>query len=156
MTAFARFLGEKAERYIELRHSLGCAFSKQAGTLRAFVRHVERSQLDVPATQTTALDFALSFGGAANGHPSLWCHGAYNKRPCGVLNRACASRGQAFDPVDIGTGRRAADVLCEVDEAAAGLALKPVFRVTVVAIEVHRGAKLQPTQARRMIPRAKA
>ncbi|WP_353029092.1 hypothetical protein [Mesorhizobium sp. M1004] len=37
MTAFARFLGEKAaERYIELRHSLGYAFSKQAGTLRGF------------------------------------------------------------------------------------------------------------------------
>ncbi|MER8428658.1 tyrosine-type recombinase/integrase [Mesorhizobium sp. M1403] len=46
MTAFVRFLGEKAERYIELRHSLGYAFSKQAGTLRAFVRYVERAQLD--------------------------------------------------------------------------------------------------------------
>lgn len=66
MTAFARFLGEKAERYIELRHSLGYAFSKQAGTLRAFVRYVERAQLDAPATRTMALDFALSFGGAAN------------------------------------------------------------------------------------------
>ncbi|MER9094750.1 tyrosine-type recombinase/integrase [Mesorhizobium sp. M0700] len=66
MTAFVRFLGEKAERYIELRHSLGYAFSKQAGTLRAFVRYVERAQLDAPATRAMALDFALSFGGAAN------------------------------------------------------------------------------------------
>ncbi|WP_234838639.1 hypothetical protein [Sinorhizobium meliloti] len=66
MTAFARFLGEKAERYIELRHSLGYSFSKQAGTLRAFVRYVERAQFDAPATRTMALDFVLSFGGAAN------------------------------------------------------------------------------------------
>lgn len=67
MTAFARFLGEKADRYIELRHSLGYAFSKQAGTLRAFVRYVERAQLDAPAaTRAMALDLALSFGGAAN------------------------------------------------------------------------------------------
>ncbi|ESX08422.1 hypothetical protein X766_34240 [Mesorhizobium sp. LSJC255A00] len=66
MTAFARFLGEKAERYIELRRSLGYAFSKQAGTLRAFVHYVERAQLDRPATRTMALDFALSFSGAAN------------------------------------------------------------------------------------------
>ncbi|MDX8455326.1 hypothetical protein RFM98_21560 [Mesorhizobium sp. VK9D] len=66
MTAFARFLGEKAERYIELRHSLGYAFNKQAGTLRAFVRYVERAQLDGLATRTLALDFALSFSGAAN------------------------------------------------------------------------------------------
>jgi len=29
-TVFARFLGEKAERYIELRQSLGYSFSKQA------------------------------------------------------------------------------------------------------------------------------
>ncbi|MDX8483478.1 hypothetical protein RFN28_34360 [Mesorhizobium sp. VK24D] len=66
MTAFTRFLGEKAERYIELRQSLGYSFSKQAGTLRAFVRYVERAQFDAPATQTMALDFVLSFGGAAN------------------------------------------------------------------------------------------
>lgn len=66
MTAFARFLGEKAERYIELRQSLGYSFSKQAGTLRAFVRYVERAQFDAPATRTMALDFVLSFGGAAN------------------------------------------------------------------------------------------
>ncbi|MFB6453383.1 hypothetical protein [Bradyrhizobium tunisiense] len=66
MTAFAAFLGEKVERYIELRRSLGFAFNKQAGTLRAFVRYVERSQLDAPANRTMALDFVLSFGGAAN------------------------------------------------------------------------------------------
>ncbi|WP_457660655.1 hypothetical protein [Sinorhizobium medicae] len=66
MTVFARFLGEKAERYIELRQSLGYSFSKQAGTLRAFVRYVERAQFDAPATRTMALDFVLSFGGAAN------------------------------------------------------------------------------------------
>ncbi|WP_245424642.1 hypothetical protein [Sinorhizobium sp. BJ1] len=42
MTAFARFLGEKAERYIELRQSLGYSFSKQAGTLRAFVRYAAK------------------------------------------------------------------------------------------------------------------
>ncbi|MDF3156696.1 tyrosine-type recombinase/integrase [Mesorhizobium sp. XAP10] len=66
MTAFAQFLGEKAERYIELRHSLGYPFSKQAGTLRAFVRYVGRAQLDAPATRTMALDFVLSFSGAAN------------------------------------------------------------------------------------------
>lgn len=66
MTAFAAFLGEKVERYIELRRSLGFTFNKQAGTLRAFVRYVERSQLDAPANRTMALDFVLPFGGAAN------------------------------------------------------------------------------------------
>jgi integrase len=67
MTAFVTFLSERAERYVELRRSLGYAFDKQAGTLRAFVHHVERSRLDGPANRTMALDFVLSFGGAANG-----------------------------------------------------------------------------------------
>jgi hypothetical protein len=67
MTAFVTFLSEKIERYIELRRSLGYAFDKQAGTLRAFVRHGERSRLDGAATRTTALEFVLSFRGAANG-----------------------------------------------------------------------------------------
>ena len=66
MTAFAAFLGEKVERYIDLRRSLGYAFDKQAGTLRVFVHYVERVELDAPATRTMALDFVLSFGGAAN------------------------------------------------------------------------------------------
>ncbi len=66
MTDFALFLGEKVERYIELRRALGYAFDKQAGTLRAFVRHIERAELDAPATRTIALDFILSFGGAVN------------------------------------------------------------------------------------------
>jgi integrase len=66
MTAFTTFLREKLERYIALRRSLGYTFNKQAGTLRAFVRYVERSQLDAPATRTMALDFVLSFRGAAN------------------------------------------------------------------------------------------
>ena len=57
MTDFAVFLGEKVERYIELRRALGYAFDKQAGTLRAFVRHIERAELDAPATRTMALDF---------------------------------------------------------------------------------------------------
>lgn len=63
---FATFLSEKIERYIELRRSLGYIFDKQAGTLRAFVHHVERLRLDGPATRTMAQDFVLSFRGAAN------------------------------------------------------------------------------------------
>jgi integrase len=59
-------LSEKVERYIELCRSLGYSFKKQAGTLRAFVRHVECRELDGPLTRDMALNFVLSFGGAAN------------------------------------------------------------------------------------------
>lgn len=57
MTAFAQLLGEKAERYIELRH-----FPR----LRLQQASVGRAQLDAPATRTMALDFVLSFSGGAN------------------------------------------------------------------------------------------
>jgi len=43
MSVFAKMLAEKVQSYIELRRSLGYAFKKQAGILRAFVRHVESS-----------------------------------------------------------------------------------------------------------------
>ena len=67
MSVFAKMLAEKVQSYIELRRSLGYAFKKQAATLRAFVRHVESEQLGGPLTKTMALEFVLSFMGAANG-----------------------------------------------------------------------------------------
>jgi integrase len=67
MRTYTGFLAEKVERYIELRCSLGYTFSKQAGTLRAFVRHVEASEPDGPVTRDMALNFVLSFNGPANG-----------------------------------------------------------------------------------------
>jgi len=67
MRAYAGFLAEKVERYIELHRSLGYTFYKQAGTLRAFVRYVESNELDGPVTRGIALNFVLSFSGPANG-----------------------------------------------------------------------------------------
>jgi integrase len=67
MSVFAKMLAEKVQSYIELRRSLGYAFKKQAATLRAFVRHVESERLGGPLTKAMALDFVLSFTGAANG-----------------------------------------------------------------------------------------
>lgn len=105
MTAFAAFLGEKVERYIELRRSLGYAFDKQAGTLRAFVHHVERVALDAPATRTMALDFVLSFGGAANSRAVR--HGvlrrfyeylAFYDSRTEVLERRAFTRSRAIPP----------------------------------------------------------
>ena len=60
MSVFAKMLAEKVQSYIELRRSLGYAFEKQAGTLRAFVRHVEL-ELGGPLTKGMALNFVLSF-----------------------------------------------------------------------------------------------
>jgi hypothetical protein len=48
MSVFAKMLAEKVQSYIELRRSLGYAFDKQAGTLRAFVRYVESEHLGGP------------------------------------------------------------------------------------------------------------
>jgi integrase len=80
MTAFAGFLAEKVERYIELRRSLGFAFDKQASTLRAFVHHVERANVEGPITRIVASNFVLSFDGAANSRAVRH----------GVLRRFCA------------------------------------------------------------------
>ena len=65
MSVFAKMLAEKVQSYIELRRSLGYAFKKQAGILRAFVRHVESEQLGGPLTKGMALNFVPSFAGGA-------------------------------------------------------------------------------------------
>jgi integrase len=94
MCAFARMLAEKVESYIQLRRTLGYAFKKQAGTLRALVRFVEAEDLDGPLTKDMALNFVLSFEGAANGRAIRH----------GVLRRFCEylavfdARTEALDP----------------------------------------------------------
>jgi integrase len=67
MSSFAKVLAEKVESYIELRHSLGYSFKKQAATLRALARYVESERLDGPFTKGVALNFVLSIKSAANG-----------------------------------------------------------------------------------------
>jgi integrase len=94
MNAFAQGLAEKVESYIKLRRSLGYSFKKQAATLWALVRFAENEQLDGPLTRDIALNFVLSFGGAANGRAIRH----------GVLRRFCEyltiydARTQALDP----------------------------------------------------------
>ncbi len=105
MSVFAKMLAEKVQSYIELRRSLGYAFKKQAATLRAFVRHVESERLDGPLTKAMALDFVLSFIGAANGrairHGVLrrFCEylAVYDART-EVLDRRAFPRSRAIPP----------------------------------------------------------
>jgi integrase len=105
MSVFAKMLAEKVQSYIELRRSLGYAFKKQAATLRAFVRHVETEQLSGPLTKTMALEFVLSFMGAANGrairHGVLrrFCEylAVYDART-EVLDRRALPRSRAIPP----------------------------------------------------------
>jgi integrase len=104
MTAFAAFLSEKVEHYIDLRRSLGYAFDKQAGTLRAFVRHVEHVGLDAPATRAMALNFVLSFGGTTNsravrhGVLRLYQYLAFYDPRTEVLERRAFTRSRAIPP----------------------------------------------------------
>jgi integrase len=67
MSTFSKMLAEKIENYVELRRSLGYGFKKQAGTLRTFAQFVEMEQFEGPLTKGIALEFVLSFTGAANG-----------------------------------------------------------------------------------------
>jgi integrase len=105
MRAYAGFLAERVECYIELRRSLGYTFYKQAGTLRAFVRYVDSSELDGPVTRDMALNFVLSFSGHANSrairHGVLrrFCEylAVYDART-DVLDRRALPRSRAIPP----------------------------------------------------------
>lgn len=148
MTAFAQFLGDKAERYIELRHSLGYAFSKQAGTLRAFVRYVERAQLDAPATRTMALDFVLSFGGAASGRATR--HGVlrrfyeylavYDART-EALERRAFPRSRAIPPPRILSEAELASLIDACDRISPGTPLRGRTMATVIGLLASSGLR---------------
>lgn len=66
MKDFANTLEKRIESYIELRRSLGYAFSKQAATLRAFIRFVKDRNIDGPLTQDMTLDFVRFRGATPN------------------------------------------------------------------------------------------
>ncbi len=105
MTVFALFLGEKAERYIELRQSLGYSFSKQAGTLRAFVRYVDLGAQSIPQVQgdSASADPQRVRVGVAHRrmrphfarHPAQGAHDGDADRIVGKLGTAIGRSGQA-------------------------------------------------------------
>lgn len=148
MSAFAAFLGEKLERYIELRRSLGYTFYKQAGTLRAFVRHVERSQLGAPATQMMALDFVLSFGGAANGRAVR--HGvlrrfyeylAVHDPQTEILERRAFPRSRAIPPPRILSEAELASLIDACSFISPGIPLRGRTMVTVIGLLASTGLR---------------
>ncbi|ASP69535.1 tyrosine-type recombinase/integrase [Sinorhizobium meliloti] len=148
MTAFARFLGEKAERYIELRHSLGYSFSKQAGTLRAFVRYVERAQFDAPATRTMALDFVLSFGGAANSRATR--HGVLTRfyeylavydAQTETLERRVFPRSRAIPPPRILSESELASLIDACARISPGIPLRGRTMATLIGLLASSGLR---------------
>ncbi|ASP89631.1 integrase (plasmid) [Sinorhizobium meliloti] len=148
MTAFALFLGEKAERYIELRHSLGYAFSKQAGTLRAFVRYVERAQFDAPATRTMALDFVLLFGGAANSRATR--HGVLRRfyeylavydAQTEVLERRASPRSRAIPPPRILSEAELASLINACARISPGIPLRGRTMATLIGLLASSGLR---------------
>ncbi|WP_322884619.1 tyrosine-type recombinase/integrase (plasmid) [Sinorhizobium medicae] len=148
MTAFARFLGEKAERYIELRQSLGYSFSKQAGTLRAFVRYVERAQFDAPATRTMALDFVLSFGGAANSRATR--HGVLSRfyeylavydAQTETLERRVFPRSRAIPPPRILSESELASLIDACARISPGIPLRGRTMATLIGLLASSGLR---------------
>ncbi|WP_245284358.1 hypothetical protein [Bradyrhizobium sp. WSM2254] len=146
MTAFAAFLGDKVERYIELRRSLGYAFNKQAGTLRAFVRYAERSQLGAPATRTMALDFVLSFGGAANSRAVR--HGVLRRfyeylavydPQTEALERRAFSRSRAIPPPRILSEADLASLIDACSFISPGIPLRGLMMATLIGLLASTG-----------------
>jgi integrase len=148
MTAFAGFLAEKVERYIELRRSLGYAFSKQASTLRAFVRYVERAELDAPLTRIMASNFVLSFDGAANSravrHGVLrrFCEylAIYDPRT-EALERRAFPRSRAIPPPRILSEAELASLIAACGRISPGILLTGRTMATLIGLLASSGLR---------------
>jgi integrase len=148
MTAFAGFLADKVEHYIKLRRSLGYAFSKQAGTLRAFVRYVERAELDGPLTRTMALNFVLSFGGAADSravrHGVLrrFCEylAVYDPRTQ-ALERRAFPRSRAIPPPRILSESELTSLIAACRRISPALPLRGLTMATLIGLLASSGLR---------------
>jgi integrase len=148
MTTFAGFLAEKVERYIDQRRALGYAFTKQAGALRAFVGYVERAELDGPLTQTMALNFVLSFGGAANSrairHGVLrrFCEylAVYDPRT-EALERKAFSRSRAIPPPRILSKAELASLIAACGRISPEIPLRGRTMATLIGLLASSGLR---------------
>lgn len=148
MTALAGFLAEKVERYIELRRSLGFAFSKQASTLRAFVRYVERAELDGPLTRAMTSNFVLSFEGAANSravrHGVLrrFCEylAIYDPRT-EALERRPFPRSRAIPPPRILSEAELASLIAACSRVSPGILLTGRTMATLIGLLASSGLR---------------
>ncbi len=148
MSVFAKMLADTAQRYIELRHSLGYAFKKQAATLRAFVRHVESEQLDGPLTKAMALKFVLSFTGAANGRAIR--HGVL-RRFCEylvvydarteALDRRALPRSRAIPPPRILSDEELASLIAACSQLSPAIPQRGRTLTTLVGLLVSTGLR---------------
>lgn len=148
MRAYAGFLAEKVERYIELRRSLGYTFYKQAGTLRAFVRFVESNELDGPVTRGMALKFVLSFSGPANGRAIR--HGVL-RRFCEyltvydatteVLDRRTLPRSRAVPPPRILSEAELASLMAACSRISPATPLRGRTLATLIGLLASTGLR---------------
>ena len=148
MRAYAGFLAEKVERYIELRRSLGYTFYKQAGTLRAFVRFVESNELDGPVTRGMALKFVLSFSGPATGRAIR--HGVL-RRFCEyltvydatteVLDRRTLPRSRAVPPPRILSEAELASLMAACSRISPATPLRGRTLATLIGLLASTGLR---------------
>jgi integrase len=148
MRAFSGLLTDKVERYIELRRSLGYSFNKQAGTLRAFVRYVESKELDGPLTRDMALNFVLSFGGAANGRSIR--HGVL-RRFCEylavydagteTLDRRALPRSRAIPPPRIPSDDELASLITACSHMSPGTPHRGRTLATIIGLLASTGLR---------------
>lgn len=105
MSAFGNAVATSIARYLDLQHSLGYQFRKQAGSLQSFLHHVRSIDAPGPLSQEFVLDWVMASNLTPNGRAIRYAvirrfaeyHAAYDSRT-EPFDRRALPRCRAIPP----------------------------------------------------------
>jgi integrase len=148
MRSFSGTLAASVDRYIQLKHSLGYQFCKQAALLRSFRSFVRSSRATGPLSQDLALQWALSRRVTANGHAVRYgvvrrfaeYHAAFDART-GSLDRRALPRSRAIPPPRILTDEELRSLMDASARISASLPFRGRTVGTVIGVLASTGMR---------------
>ena len=148
MTTFATTVADSIERYIDLQHSLGYQFRKQAASLHAFLRYVRSTHARGPLSQALALDFIMASDLSPDGRAIRYAvirrfaeyHAVFDPRT-ESLDRRALPRTRAMPPPRILSEEELRSLMAASQRIATGHPLRGRTLATVIGLLASTGLR---------------
>ena len=148
MTSFEDAVADSIERYVDLKHSLGYQFRKQAASLHAFLQHISRTQAHGPLSQKLALEFVMASELTPNGRAIRYAvirrfaeyHAAFDPRTESLDLRALP-RSRTVAPPRILSEQELESLMAASLRVSASLPLRGQTLATVIGLLASTGLR---------------
>ncbi len=148
MTAFGHEVADSIKRYIDLKHSLGYQFGKQARSLHSFIQHVSHNHAQGPLSQKLALEFVMASKLTPNGKAIRYAvirrfaeyHAAFDTRT-ESLDRRALPRSRAVAPPRILSEQELQSLMAASRQVSVSLPLRGQTLATIVGLLASTGLR---------------